>query len=139
MNPAGLRIHATVCSALLVAAAGDTRAPAREAPLSTKPAQSARADTSRESAQVFREPALVKGSPTNLSSNYYFSRPGARGGAAAGASAASAGGVAVVNADTEQFVANIPIPGHSVAVNANNRHVFVPAAGRGIFVVAPGK
>ena len=59
------------------------------------------------------------------SNSYYFSRP--------------AGGVAVVNADTEQFVANIPIPGHSVAANANNRHVFVPAAGKGIFVVTPGK
>jgi hypothetical protein len=59
------------------------------------------------------------------SNNYYFSRPGANQ------------GVAVVNADTEKFTANIPVPGHSVAANARNKHVFIPAAGKGIFVAVP--
>ena len=57
--------------------------------------------------------------------NYYFSRPGANQ------------GVAVVNADTEKFIANIPVPGHSVAANARNKHVFIPGGGKGIFVVVP--
>ena len=47
--------------------------------------------------------------------------------------------MAVVNADTEKFVANIPIASHSVAVNSSNKHIFVPAGGKGIFVVVPGK
>jgi len=59
------------------------------------------------------------------SNNYYFSRN------------AASGGVAVVNGTTETFVANIPLGSHSVAVNARNRHIFVPVAGKGIFVVAP--
>jgi hypothetical protein len=59
------------------------------------------------------------------SNSYYFSR------------SAVSGGVAVVNAVTEKFVANIPLGSHSVAVNAKNKHVFVPVAGKGIFVIAP--
>ena len=59
------------------------------------------------------------------SNNYYFSRPGANQ------------GVAVVNADTEKLTDNIPVPGHSVAANARNKHVFIPAAGKGIFVAVP--
>ena len=45
----------------------------------------------------------------------------------------------MVNGMSETFVANIPLGSHSVAVNANNQHVFVPVAGKGIFVVAPKK
>jgi len=47
----------------------------------------------------------------------------------------------VVKADTETFVEDIRFEGsgvHSVAVNARNRHIFVPVNGKGIFVVAPG-
>ena len=58
------------------------------------------------------------------SNNYYFSRT------------AASGGVSVVNGTTEKFVANIPLGSHSVAVNASNKHIFVPVAGKGIFVVA---
>jgi len=61
------------------------------------------------------------------SNNYYFSRN------------ATSGGVAVVNGTSETFVANIPLGSHSVAANASNQHVFVPVAGKGIFVVAPKK
>ncbi len=61
------------------------------------------------------------------SNNYYFSR------------GAVSGGVAVVDGTTEEFVANIPLGGHSVAVNATNKHIFVPVAGKGIYVVAPRK
>ncbi|HEV3333996.1 MAG TPA: hypothetical protein VG096_23580 [Bryobacteraceae bacterium] len=61
------------------------------------------------------------------SNNYYFSR------------GAVSGGVAVVDATTEEFIGNIPLGGHSVAVNATNKHIFVPVAGKGIFVVAPRK
>jgi hypothetical protein len=57
--------------------------------------------------------------------SYYFSR------------AAESGGVAVVDAATETFVGNIPLGSHSVAVNAHNKHIFVPVAGKGIFMVAP--
>ena len=59
--------------------------------------------------------------------NYYFSRSAANG------------GVAVVNATTETIVASIPLGSHSVAANASNKHIFVPVAGKGIFVVSPGK
>ncbi len=59
------------------------------------------------------------------SNSYYFSR------------AAESGGVAVVDAAEEAFVGNIRLGSHSVAVNANNKHVFVPVAGKGIFMVAP--
>jgi hypothetical protein len=59
------------------------------------------------------------------SNNYYFSRSAARG------------GVAVVNGTTEKSIANIPLGSHSVAVNASNKHVFVPVAGKGIYVVEP--
>jgi hypothetical protein len=48
------------------------------------------------------------------------------------------GAVGVVDAATETFVTDIPFEGsgiHSVAVNARNRHIFVPVNGRGIFVV----
>lgn len=54
--------------------------------------------------------------------NYYFSRHE---------------GVSVVSGATLEFVTNIPLPSHSVAANARNRHVFVPVAGKGIFFVAP--
>jgi len=53
-----------------------------------------------------------------------------------------AGAVGVVNAATDEFVADIPIEGagvHSVAVNARNNHIFVPVYGKGILVVVPGK
>ena len=59
-----------------------------------------------------------------------------------GSSAASAGVVSVVNAATEQFVADIRLEGagvHSVAVNAKNGHIFVPVNGKGIFVVKETK
>ncbi len=72
------------------------------------------------------------------SNYYYFSRPG-NAGTATGASTSSAGGIAVVNADTGKLVANIPVASHSVAVNAKNKHVFIPGGGKGIFVVAPAK
>jgi hypothetical protein len=45
-------------------------------------------------------------------------------------------GVAVVNAKTEKFIEYVPLPSHSVAANEKNKHVFVPVAGRGIFVFA---
>jgi hypothetical protein len=56
--------------------------------------------------------------------------------------AASSGAVGVVDAATEKFVRDIAFEGagiHSVAVNAKNRHIFVPVYGKGIFVVTPGK
>jgi hypothetical protein len=59
------------------------------------------------------------------SNRYYFSRP------------APTQGVSVVDGTTEALVTTIPLPSHSVAANARNRHVFVPVIGRGIFVVAP--
>ena len=55
------------------------------------------------------------------SNNYYF----------------SASKLAVVNGATEKFLTYIPLGSHSVAANARNKHVFVPVAGKGIFVVAP--
>jgi hypothetical protein len=58
------------------------------------------------------------------SNNYYFSRNS---------------NLAVVNAATEKFVTFVPLGSHSVAANAMNRHVFVPVAGKGIFVVTPKK
>jgi len=71
--------------------------------------------------------------------SYYFAHAAA---GTAGSSAASAGVVSVVDAATEQLVADIPIQGagvHSVAVNARNKHVFVPVNGKGILVIAPGR
>lgn len=56
------------------------------------------------------------------SGNYYFSRNS---------------NLAVVDATTWKFVTNIPLGSHSVAANARNKHVFVPVAGKGIFVVKP--
>ena len=44
-------------------------------------------------------------------------------------------GVAVVNARTLKYLTNIPLPSHSVAVDARNHHVFVPVVGRGIYTV----
>lgn len=58
------------------------------------------------------------------SDNYYFSRDS---------------DVSVVDAATETFVGSIPLPSHSVAANAPNRHVFVPVASKGIYVIAPNK
>ena len=57
-------------------------------------------------------------------------------------SKAAAGAVGVVDASTEEFVYEIPFQGggvHSVAVNAVNKHIFVPVYGKGIFVVTPDK
>lgn len=56
------------------------------------------------------------------SDNYYFSRNS---------------NLAVVDASSEKFVAYISLGSHSVAANAKNGHVFVPVAGKGIFVFAP--
>lgn len=69
--------------------------------------------------------------------SYYFAHAteGEEGSSAAGA-------VGVVDATTEEFVYEIPFQGggvHSVAVNARNKHIFVPVYGKGIFVVTPGK
>lgn len=52
--------------------------------------------------------------------NYFFSGPS---------------GVAVVNASSLKYLTTIPLPSHSVAVDARNHHVFVPVAGKGIYVV----
>lgn len=52
--------------------------------------------------------------------NYFFSGPR---------------GVAVVNAASLKYLATIPLPSHSVAVDARNHHVFVPVAGKGIYEV----
>ncbi len=73
------------------------------------------------------------------SNSYYFAHT-AEG--ATNLATAQAGAVGVVNAATEEFVADIPFEGpgvHSVAVNARNKHIFVPVYGKGIFVVAPTK
>jgi hypothetical protein len=56
------------------------------------------------------------------SNNYYFSRNDV---------------VSIVSAATDTFVGDIPLPSHSVAANSHNRHVFVPVAGKGIFVFWP--
>ena len=56
-------------------------------------------------------------------------------------SAATTGAVGIVNAATEEFVSEIPFKGggvHSVAVNATNKHIFVPVYGKGIYVVVAG-
>lgn len=58
------------------------------------------------------------------SGDYYFSRQSE---------------VAVVIAASEKFLTYIPLGSHSVAANARNRHIFVPVAGKGIFVIAPQK
>ena len=73
------------------------------------------------------------------SNRYYFAH--STQGATEAATARS-GAVGVVNAATEEFVADIPIAGagvHSVAVNSRNGHIFVPVNGRGILVFVPGK
>jgi len=56
------------------------------------------------------------------SNNYYFSQNSK---------------LTVVSAATETFLASISLRSHSVAANAKNKHVFVPIAGKGIFMVAP--
>jgi hypothetical protein len=51
------------------------------------------------------------------------------------------GAVGIVNADTEEFVRDIPFTGaavHSVAVNPKNKHIFVPVYGQGIYVATQG-
>jgi len=58
------------------------------------------------------------------SNNYYFSQNSK---------------LTAVSAATERFLTSIPLGSHSVAANARNRHVFVPVAGKGIFVFAPRK
>ena len=71
--------------------------------------------------------------------SYYFAHAAA---GTSGSSASPAGVISVVDAATEKFVVDIPIAGagvHSVAVNARNKHIFVPVNGKGIFVIAPGK
>ena len=56
--------------------------------------------------------------------NYFFSGPH---------------GVAVVDAGTLTYLTTIPLPSHSVAVDARDHHVFVPVAGKGIYVVTMEK
>lgn len=56
------------------------------------------------------------------SNNYYFSQNSK---------------LTVVSAATEKLLTSIPLGSHSVAANARNKHVLVPVAGKGIFVVAP--
>ena len=56
--------------------------------------------------------------------NYFFSGPR---------------GVAVVSAATLKYVTTIPLVSHSVAVDAQNHHVFVPVAGKGIYVLTFGR
>ena len=56
------------------------------------------------------------------SDNYYFSQNSR---------------LTVVSAATEKFLTSIPLGSHSVAANAKNKHVFVPVAGKGIFMIAP--
>jgi hypothetical protein len=56
------------------------------------------------------------------SNNYYFSQNSK---------------LTAVSAATEKFLTSIPLGSHSVAANARNKHVFVPVAGKGIFMVAP--
>lgn len=45
--------------------------------------------------------------------------------------------LALINAATGKFVTYISLGSHSVATNAKNKHVFVPVAGKGIFMVMP--
>jgi len=73
------------------------------------------------------------------SNSYYFAHTTE---GATNLATAAAGAVGVVNAATEEYVADIPFEGpgvHSVAVNTKNGHIFVPVYGKGIFVVAPSK
>jgi hypothetical protein len=56
------------------------------------------------------------------SNNYYFSQNSK---------------LTVVSAAAEKFLTSVPLGSHSVAANAKNKHVFVPVAGKGIFMVAP--
>jgi len=73
------------------------------------------------------------------SNSYYFAHS-VNG--AAEAATADTGAIGIVNAVTDEFVADIPIEGsgvHSVAVNAANNHIFVPVSGKGILVLLPSK
>src|SRR4051794_7365829 len=65
MKTLRLRIPAIVCSAWLAGAVGGAPASSRQTPPSTRSAQSVSAAAPRESGQIFTEPVLVKGSPTN--------------------------------------------------------------------------
>ena len=69
MNAPRSEIRAIVCLGLLVTIAPGTAAPARETPTSTNSAQSRPTPASRESGQIFTQPVLVKGSPTNYGTN----------------------------------------------------------------------
>ncbi len=73
------------------------------------------------------------------SNRYYFAHSVA---GAAEATSARGGAIGIVDASTDTFVTDIPIEGagvHSVAVNAKNKHIFVPVSGKGILVVTLGK
>ena len=68
------------------------------------------------------------------SNRYYFAHSTA---GAAEATSTRGGAIGVVDAATEAFVIDIPMEGagvHSVAVNAKNKHIFVPVSGKGIMV-----
>jgi hypothetical protein len=58
------------------------------------------------------------------SNNYYFSQNSK---------------LTVVSAATEKFLTSVPLGSHSVAANARNKHVFVPVAGKGLFMLGPKK
>jgi len=69
------------------------------------------------------------------SNRYYFAHSTA---GAAEATSARGGAIGVVDAATDTLVTDIPIEGagvHSVAVNAHNKHIFVPVNGRGVLVL----
>jgi hypothetical protein len=73
------------------------------------------------------------------SNRYYFAHSVA---GASEATSARSGAIGVVDAATDEFVTDIPIEGagvHSVAVNAKNKHIFVPVTGKGILVVTLNK
>lgn len=72
------------------------------------------------------------------SNRYYFAHSVA---GAAEATTARRGAIGIVDAN-DTFVTDIPIEGagvHSVAVNARNKHIFVPVGGKGILLVTMGK
>ena len=73
------------------------------------------------------------------SNRYYFAHSTA---GAAEATSARSGAIGVVDAATDAFVTDISIEGagvHSVAVNAHNKHIFAPIAGKGILVITLGE
>jgi hypothetical protein len=72
------------------------------------------------------------------SNRYYFAHSVA---GAAEATSAQSGAIGVVDASTDALVTDIPMSGagvHSVAVNAKNKHIFVPVSRKGILVVRLG-